>query len=154
MSGLTENTVLIEAPLETVWTVTNDVASWPWPFSKYASAEILETAENYVKFRLTTHPEGNQTWSWVSERRLDPDNRVVLARRVETGPFEYMNIRWEYRTVGDAVEMRWRQEFHLKPTAPVDDAAMTERINTNTPIQMARIKQLIESGAAQPGGTP
>jgi aromatase len=154
MSAVTENAVLIEAPLETVWTVTNDVASWPWLFTEYASAEILETAENYVKFRLTTHPEDNQTWSWVSERRLDPDNRVVLARRVETGPFEYMNIRWEYRTVGDAVEMRWRQEFHLKPTAPVDDAAMTERINTNTPIQMARIKQLIESGAEQPGGTP
>jgi aromatase len=57
-----------------------------------------------------------------------------------------MTIRWEYRCVGDDVEMRWLQDFHLKPTAPVDDAAMTERINRNTPIQMARIKQLIESG--------
>ena len=146
MSGHTDNRIVIEAPLERVWAVTNDVASWPRLFSEYASAEILETAENYVKFRLTTHPENNQTWSWVSERRLDPANHVVHAQRVETGPFEYMNIRWEYRTVDGAVEMRWLQDFQMKPTAPVDDSGMTIRINTNTPIQMNRIKQLIESG--------
>jgi aromatase len=53
MSGHTDNKVVIEAPIDQVWTVTNDVASWPSLFSEYASAEILETAENYVKFRLT-----------------------------------------------------------------------------------------------------
>jgi aromatase len=153
VSGHTDNSVLINAPIETVWAVTNDVASWPWLFTEYAKAEILDQSENYVKFRLTTHPENDQTWSWVSERRLDPANRVVQARRVETGPFEYMNIRWEYRRAGDAVEMRWVQDFSLKPTAPIDDAAMTERINRNTKVQMARIKQLIESGEATAGGT-
>jgi aromatase len=148
MSGHTDNRIVIAAPLEHVWAVTNDVASWPWLFSEYAAAEILDTADNYVRFRLTMHPENNQVWSWVSERRLDPTNHVVQARRVETGPFEYMDIRWEYRPVGDAVEMRWVQDFKMKPSAPVGDAAMTERINRNTPVQMARIKHLIESGAA------
>lgn len=148
MSGHTENSVLIAAPLDEVWAVTNDVASWPWLFSEYASAEILQTADNYVKFRLTTHPEDGRSWSWVSEREMDPQARVVRARRVETGPFEYMNILWEYRSVGDAVEMRWVQDFAMKPVAPVDDAGMTERINRNTPVQMARIKGLIESGEA------
>jgi aromatase len=147
MSGHTENRVLIKAPLEQVWTVTNDVPRWTWLFTEYAEAEVLETADNYVKFRLTTHPENAQTWTWVSERRLDPANHVVEARRVETGPFEYMNIRWEYRETDDGVEMRWMQDFQMRTTAPVDDAGMTERINTNTPIQMARIKELIESGA-------
>lgn len=152
MSRQTDNMVVIDAPLERVWAITNDVASWPWLFSEYATAEILETAENYVKFRLSTHPENGQVWSWVSERRLDPDNHVVQARRVETGAFEYMNIRWEYRTVGAGVEMRWLQDFQMKPTAPVDDDAMAERINRNTPVQMARIKSLIESGEATVGG--
>src|SRR4051812_46271553 len=133
--------------MDTVWSVTNDVAGWPWLFSEYAAAEILEQSENYVKFRLTTHPENDQTFSWVSERRLDPESRVVSARRGGTGIFDYMTIRWEYRDVGEAVEMRWRQEFSLKPTAPIDAAAMVDRINRNTPVQMARIKQLIESGA-------
>lgn len=148
MAGHTDNSIAIEAPLETVWTVTNDVSTWPWLFSEYASAEILETGPAYVLFRLTTHPEDGRSWSWVSERRLDPANGVVRARRVETGPFEYMDIRWEYTVVGGAVVMRWVQDFAMKPTAPVDDAGMTARINRNTPVQMARIKELIESGAA------
>lgn len=151
MSGHTDNRILIAAPIEDVWTVTNDVARWPWLFTEYASAEILHAGEDYVRFRLTTHPEDGKSWSWVSERRLDPVNHVVEARRVETGPFEYMDIRWEYRGAEDAVEMRWLQDFALKPDAPLDDAAMTERINRNTRVQMARIKHLIESGQASSG---
>jgi aromatase len=147
MSGHTENSVVIDSSLERVWAMTNDVASWPWLFSEYASAEILNRSEDTVLFRLTTHPdEQDRTWAWVSERRLDPGNHVVRARRVEAGPFEYMNIRWEYHPVDGGVEMRWFQDFHMKPTAPVDDAAMAERINQNTPVQMARIKMIIESG--------
>ena len=55
-----------------------------------------------------------------------------------------------YQLVDGGVEMRWFQDFHMKPTAPVDDTAMTERINQNTPVQMGRIKMIIESGR-QPG---
>jgi aromatase len=147
MSGHTENSVVIAADVQRVWDITNDVSRWPWLYSEYASAEILETAENYVRFRLTTcRDENGDTWSWVSERRLDPAARTVDARRMETGPFDYMTIRWEYRTVPEGVEMRWIQDFHLKPTAPVDDAAMAARINRRTPMEMARIKRLIESG--------
>jgi len=148
-AGHTDNRVVIAASLDRVWEVTNDVATWPWLYSEYAAAEILDKTEDYVKFRLTTRPdEAGKTWSWVSERRLDPNQHVVHARRVETGPFEYMNIRWEYRPVDGGVEMRWIQDFHLKPTAPVDDAGMTDRINQRTPVEMARIKRLIESGAS------
>jgi aromatase len=151
MSGRTDNRVVIDAPLDEVWTVTNDVANWPWLFGEYASAEIVEQTADYVRFRLTTRPdEDNRSWSWVSERRLDPANHVVRARRVETGPFEYMNILWQYRPVAGGVEMRWIQDFHLKPDAPIDDAAMTDRINQRTPVEMARIKRLVESGERPP----
>jgi len=148
MSGHTENSVVIAAALDRVWAITNDVSAWPWLFTEYAAAEILDRGDNSVRFRLTTHPdEQDRIWSWVSERRLDPANYTVDAERVETGPFEYMHIRWEYTQVDGGVEMRWRQDFHMKPAAPVDDAAMADRINRNTPIQMARIKKIIESGA-------
>jgi len=144
----TENAVVIEAPLEEVWKVTNDVPSWTWLYDEYAGAEVLEQSENYVKFRLTTHPDENgQQWSWVSERRLDPVAHVVHAKRTETGPFEFMHIRWEYTELPTgATEMRWIQHFHMKPVAPVDDDTMATRINTNSPIQMARIKRYLETG--------
>jgi aromatase len=151
VSGHTDNRVVIDAPLDEVWQITNDVASWPWLFGEYASAEIVEQADDYVRFRLTTRPDAdNRSWSWVSERRLDPVNHVVRACRVETGPFEYMNIVWQYRPVPGGVEMRWIQDFQLKPDAPMDDAAMTDRINQRTPVEMARIKRLVESGERPP----
>ncbi|MEV4443486.1 SRPBCC family protein [Streptomyces sp. NPDC049577] len=153
MAGHTDNSVVIDAPLDLVWERTNDVASWPELFSEYASAEILETEDDgTVEFRLTMHPdEDGKVWSWVSRRTPDPATRTVRAHRVETGPFDYMNIYWEYTQQDDGVRMRWVQDFHMKPQAPVDDAGMTEHLNRNTRVQMDLIKRKVEA-AARPGG--
>jgi aromatase len=35
----------------------------------------------------------------------------------------------------------------MKPAAPVDDEGMTNRINTNTPVQMQVIKEKVEAAA-------
>src|SRR5262249_45525251 len=74
----------------------------------------------------------------------------VHARRVETGPFEYMRIYWSYAEQDDGVRMTWIQDFHMKPTAPVDDDQMTQRLNHNSPIQMNVIKKKIEAAASRP----
>ncbi len=143
--GHTENSILIAAPLELVWSVTNDVAGWPELFTEYAKAEILDRDGDTVRFRLTMHPDENGVaWSWVSERTPDPATWQVRARRVETGPFAYMNIHWTYRQEPEGIRMTWTQDFAMKPTAPVNNAAMTERINTNSVIQLAVIKERIE----------
>ncbi|MER5424650.1 SRPBCC family protein [Streptosporangium roseum] len=148
MAGHTDNAIVIKAPMELVWDMTNDVASWPQLFSEYATAEILERGGDTVTFRLTMHPdEEGRVWSWVSERTADPVKREVRAHRIETGPFEFMNIYWEYREVEDGVRMRWVQDFHMKPQAPADDDGMTEHLNRNTAIQMDRIKGLVEAAA-------
>jgi len=150
MPARTDNAVVINAPMELVWEMTNDVASWPQLFSEYAGVEILEQDDRKVRFRLTMHPdEEGRVWSWVSERTIDPETRTVRAHRVETGPFEYMHIFWEYLPVPGGVRMRWVQDFQMKPDAPVDDATMAEHINRNTLIQMARIKGLVEQAAAE-----
>ncbi|RSM44880.1 polyketide cyclase [Amycolatopsis balhimycina DSM 5908] len=146
MSARSENTIWVDAGMEQVWNVTNDVARWPDLFSEYASVEVLARTANTVRFRLTMHPDENGTeWSWVSERTADPATRTVRSRRVETGPFEYMRIFWEYRTENGGVRMIWKQEFRMRPDAPVTDEQMLERINTNTPIQMKLIKDKLEA---------
>jgi len=152
MAGHTDNAIVINAPMELVWDMTNDVASWPQLFSEYAAADILERDGNTVTFRLTMHPDDEgKVWSWVSQRTADPDKREVRAHRIETGPFEYMNIYWEYREVAEGVQMRWVQDFHMKPQAPADDEGMTAYLNHNTGIQMNRIKGLVEQAAVGVG---
>ncbi|WP_328770685.1 SRPBCC family protein [Streptomyces sp. NBC_00286] len=150
MTGHTENDIVIAAPLDLVWDMTNDVANWPQLFSEYASVEILSQEGNKTTFRLTMKPDENGTvWSWVSERETDRDARSVRARRVETGPFAYMNIRWQYKKVPEGTRMVWTQDFSMKPDAPVDDAWMTDNINKNSKVQMALIRDRIEQAATQ-----
>ncbi|MCM3922299.1 SRPBCC family protein [Frankia sp. AiPs1] len=148
MSGHTDNSILIDADIDTVWTITNDLPTWPDLFTEYASVDIIESNGNTFKFRLTMHPDENGTaWSWVSERTLDPVNRQVRAYRVETGPFEYMHIHWTYTPEGTGTRMRWVQDFHMRPAAPLNDEQMTARINTNTAREMAVIREKVERAA-------
>jgi aromatase len=154
MAVRTDNSIVINAPLETVWQITNDVESWPSLFSEYASADILERNGETVVFRLTMHPDENgKIWSWVSERTTDPTGHSVKAHRIETGPFQFMNIEWYYEEAEGGTRMRWVQEFTMKPGAPLNDAQAEVYLNTNTQTQMALIKQRIEDRQtkAQPG---
>ncbi|MEU8567746.1 SRPBCC family protein [Streptomyces pathocidini] len=148
MSAHTENDITINAPLDLVWGMTNDLENWPRLFSEYAAVEVLSREGESTTFRLTMHPDENGTvWSWVSERTTDRPELTVRARRVEPGPFQYMDIRWEYEEMPDGTRMRWIQDFAMRPEAPVDDAGMTEHINRNSKIQMELIRDKIEQRA-------
>ncbi|MDH6135749.1 aromatase [Kitasatospora sp. MAA4] len=152
MTGHTDNQIVISAPVDLTWELTNDLERWPQLFSEYASVEVLERDGDRVTFRLTMHPDENgKVWSWVSEREADRTSLTVEARRVETGPFEHMSIRWEYEKVPGGTSMRWIQDFAMKPTAPVDDAGMTEHINRNSRIQMELIRAKVEQHAKETG---
>ncbi|MCX4584870.1 SRPBCC family protein [Streptomyces sp. NBC_01481] len=145
MPGHTENEITVAAPLDLVWDMTNDIENWPGLFSEYASVDIMERKGSTTTFRLTMHPDDNgKVWSWVSERTTDRKKRKVTARRVETGPFEHMNIRWEYTEVPGGTRMHWTQDFAMKPDAPVDDDWMTDNINRNSKIQLELIRDKIE----------
>ena len=148
MAGHTENSITIDAPLDLVWDMTNDIESWPQLFSEYASVEVLSREGDSTTFRLTMHPDENgNVWSWVSERTVDRDKLTVRARRVETGPFAHMNILWEYTEMPGGIHMRWVQDFAMKPDAPVDDEWMTDNINRNSLTQMALIRDKVEQAA-------
>ncbi|MFI8188603.1 SRPBCC family protein [Streptomyces sp. NPDC085946] len=148
MAGHTENEIVIAAPMDLVWDMTNDIENWPDLFSEYASVEIIEREGDRTRFRLTMHPDDEgRVWSWVSERVADRATRTVRAHRVETGPFQFMNIHWAYDETPQGVRMRWVQDFAMKPDAPVDDAWMTDNINRNSRTQMALIRDRIEQAA-------
>jgi aromatase len=145
MAGHTENTILIAAPISLVWSMTNDVESWPTLFTEYSSVEVIRRENNTVRFRLTMHPDADgNAWRWVSERTADPGTWTVSSHRVETGWFEYMNIRWTYARKACGTRMTWQQDFAMRPDAPVSDEQMTARLNATTPGQMRAIRSRIE----------
>jgi aromatase len=155
VSGHTENTITIDAPFDLVWDITNDIENWPRLFTEYSSLEVLSREGDTTAFRLTMYPDDNgKVWSWVSERTVDRANRTVRARRVETGPFAHMNILWEYTELPGGTQMRWTQDFAMKPDAPVDDDWMTDNINRNSRTQMALIRDRIEQVARDRQNAP
>ena len=149
MTAATDNSVYIDAPRDVVWRLTNNMRTWPDLFTEYESVEVLHEENDTVRFRLTMKPDPDgSVWSWVSERTSAKDTWSVATHRVETGPFVYMRIFWDYLEENGGTRMRWRQEFEAKPEAPFDNASITRRINDNTKIQMAVIKQKVELAAS------
>lgn len=149
MAGHTDNSIVIDAPLDFVWRVTNDLENWPNLFTEYAKTEILERkGDNTVIFRLTMHPDGQgNQWSWISERSWDEATHTTKSHRIETGWFEYMNLAWSYEPAEGGTRMRWVQDFAMKPNAPFNDEQMAANLNKNTKIQMDVIKERVEARA-------
>lgn len=144
----TDNTVSIDAPVERVWELTNDVEAWPELFAEYAATEVLSRDGDTVEFRLTTRPDAEgRVWTWVSRRTSDPETRTVRAHRVETGPFKYMRIFWYYTESAGGTNLRWVQEFEMRDDAPFDDAAMTDHLNRATRTNMDHIKKVVEAAS-------
>ncbi len=145
MAGHTDNQIRIEAPFQLVWDITNDVPNWPDLFTEYAATEVVSEDGDTITFRLTMYPDDNGvTWSWVSERTRYLAEKRTHSHRIETGPFEYMNLDWYYEEVEGGVILRWVQDFHMKDTAPVNDEWMVDNINTNSKVQLQVIKDKIE----------
>jgi aromatase len=152
MAAHTDNSVVVNAPLQFVWDRMMDIESWPTLFSEYAAAEVLEKDGNTIRFRLTTHPDpeyDGQVWSWTSERIADPENHTSTSKRIETGPFQYMTIEWYFEEAEGGTKMRWVQDFSMKPEAPADDEHAEEYMNKNTKTQMGVIKERLEAQAAE-----
>lgn len=147
MAGSTNHSIEIHAPRAFVFERTNDLATWTQLFTEYASVDILRKEENYFVFRLTTQPdEEGKSWSWISWRRLYPDEWRIEAARIEPlTPFSSMEIRWYYEEQGPNTLMRWEQEFTVAPTAGFSEADAVAHINQNSKIQMAAIKERLEA---------
>lgn len=145
--GYIRNVVAIEAPLEEVFRLTNDVRTWPELFTEYKTSEVLEEKMGDVTFRLTTHPDENgQTWSWIARRQTDFVRKSTYSEREpDSGPFARMEIRWWYDGLGSSLTlMTWEQEFTMRPTAPVSEQGATDYLNKHTKIQQQVIKERVE----------
>jgi aromatase len=146
MAAHIDNEILIDAPTELAWRMANDVESWPDLFvAEYAKVDVLEQKANRVTFRLTTLPqEDGRSYSWVSERVMDPEHLTVTSRRIETGPFLYMHIFQSFEERDGRTRLRWVQDFEMHPEAPFTDQQMAERINSNSRVQLENHRRLIE----------
>jgi aromatase len=145
--GHTCNSILINAPYEKVFDISNDIPRWTELFgSEYKEATVVEKNGNKITFQLTDD-EGK---SWISWRLLFKENFFAYAERHEPKfPFKYMKIVWLYTPVAGAIELTWIQHFTMDDKAKFNDTQVEGFINTHSKDNLKIFKEVIEREAAQ-----
>ncbi|VAX34942.1 hypothetical protein MNBD_UNCLBAC01-683 [hydrothermal vent metagenome] len=152
--GHTRNEIVIEAPYDLVFDVSNHIERWTELFGdEYLSAEVLERKDNEIVFRLT-NKEGQ---SWVSKRWLHKDQKFAFASRHDPMfPFKYMKIIWLYHEIDCKCEdskskvlMTWIQDFEMDKEFKKFTAEQIEGfINEHSQHNLKIFKEVIEKEAA------
>lgn len=143
--GHTNNSIVINAPYERVFDISNDIERWTELFGdEYKEAKILKREGNKLTFSLTD----NEGRSWQSFRLLFKDNYFAYAQKLPPEfPFQYMKIIWLYTPQADGVLMTWIQDFQMDKKATLDDKQVEELINKHSQDNLKIFKRIIEEKA-------
>ena len=143
--GHTCNSIVIKAPYDKVFDISNDIPRWTELFGgEYKEAKIVKKEANKITFQLTDD-EGK---SWVSWRLLFKEDYFTYAERLEPKfPFKYMKIVWLYTLVPGGVELTWIQHFNMDDKAKFNDEQVEGFINKHSKENLVIFKERIEKEA-------
>ncbi|MFA5287163.1 MAG: SRPBCC family protein [Candidatus Omnitrophota bacterium] len=143
--GHTCNSVVINAPYDLVFNISNDIPRWTELFgSEYKKAEIISKEGDKITFRLTD----DEDKSWVSWRLLVKDKYFTYSERHEPKfPFKYMKIIWLYTQKPEGVELTWIQHFEMDEKAKFSDEQVEGFINKHSKENLLIFKRVIEKEA-------
>ena len=145
--GHTCNSIVINAPYDLVFDISNDISRWTELFgNEYQKSEVVKKEGNKITFRLTD--EDGKTWqSW---RLLYKDNFFTYAEREEPKfPFKYMKIIWLYTPTPDGVALTWIQHFEMDEKAKFNDEQVEGFINKHSKDNLKIFKTVIEKAAGK-----
>ncbi len=139
--------VVIDAPIDRVFALSNRVEDWPVTMDDYAGVEVLRRDGWKITFRLR-HVNGT---SWTSWRVVDPEARFALAERVEPrAPFKFMHHLWTYRALdGGRTEMTWTMQFELPEAQAHREEECARYLLEHSAGNQARMKKHIENAASR-----
>jgi aromatase len=143
--GHTCNSIIIDAPYEKVFDISNDIPRWTELFGgEYKEARITRGEGNRITFQLTD----NEGRSWQSWRLLFKEQYFTYAEREEPKfPFAYMKIIWLYTPTPEGVELTWIQHFRMDEKAKFTDEQVEGFINTHSRENLKIFKEVIEREA-------
>jgi len=141
--GHTCNSIIINAPYDLVFDISNDIPRWTELFgSEYKKAEIIKKEADKVTFRLTD----DEDKSWVSWKLLFKDKFFTYAQRQEPMfPFNFMKIIWLYTQKPEGVELTWIQHFEMDAQAKFNDEQVEGFINKHSKDNLLIFKKVIEA---------
>ena len=145
--GNTCNSIIINAPYDLVFDISNDIPRWTELFGEeYKKAEVVKKEANKIIFRLTDD-EGK---SWQSWRLLFKDKNFTYSEREDPKfPFKYMKIVWLYTQKPEGVDLTWIQHFEMDDKAKFNDEQVEGFINKHSKDNLKIFKSVIEKAAQE-----
>jgi aromatase len=143
--GHTVNSIIIDAPYERIFEISNDITRWTELFGgEYKEAEVVKKEGNKIIFKLTN----DQGQTWQSWKLLFKDKCFTYAEREEPKfPFKFMKIIWLYMQRPSGVEMTWIQHFEMDEKAKFNDEQVEGFINKHSKDNLKIFKEVIEKEA-------
>lgn len=91
-----------------------------------------------MKFKLFIN-ENKKEFSWISERKLDINNRIVYGQRLDPKyPFNFMKLKWIYKPEKSGTRLTWIQEFEPSSTLDLKDQQRLIKHMQNTDKTMGK----------------
>ncbi|MFI9507900.1 SRPBCC family protein [Nocardia sp. NPDC052566] len=139
--------VIVDAPVDLVYEVSNRIDQWPEMIPEYLKAEILRREGRKIWFRLTNADNA----SWVSWRMLYPPLIAYAERYEPLAPFTFNHLTWVYQPLpGYRSQMTWDMCFELIEEHRGEEAQWRERMAEHTAANQEAMREYIESLASQP----
>ena len=136
--------IIVDAPLETTFEISNRIDSWPDMMPEYKKAEVFKREGRMIWFRLANEAGAE----WVSWRMLYPPYFTCAERYEPKLPFKFMHLIWTYKALSDRqTEMTWDMSFELPDERREQEKDLAQQLAKHTEVNQAKMKAYIEAQA-------
>lgn len=139
------SSVVVAAPLDATFEVSNRLEHWPRMMKEYERVEIFREEGAKRWFRLS-HENGT---SWISWRLVHRDGLFALAERCDPrAPFAFMQHLWTYQSrERGTTEMTWTMTFELPASVRDREETVARHLAESTRANQARMAAYIEGAS-------
>ena len=94
-----QRSALVEHSAARMFSLVNDVATYPRRFDWCEAAQVLEAGEERLVARLDLGMAGLRTW-FTTENTLSPPHHIDMVLR--DGPFRKLTGRWQFHSLDES----------------------------------------------------
>jgi len=121
---MTENAIVMKAPLDLVFETAANLSLWPEILPHYRSITYLEKSPSRNVVKMAAR-RGWIPVSWTSEQVIDKGKREVHFHHLKAFT-RGMHVVWTFQAEGDSVRVRIRHD--MKPNIPLVGGFVADKI--------------------------